>query len=180
MGRGGRGGGCVVKMQLRSWCGWWKGLIWSLWLRGEQSVEIWVCRTRGDRWEYKWSDGLLECKGVDNGRKVLWEVVVVVGSVVYRWVSVACCSSGGYGVRSLPSQAMVGALCKVWAASIPEMVGYSAMDEWWRRELWWVGSNRGRPKQTRPACGWRLSSLSWDVWDKLESTSDPYSSIGRR
>ena len=25
-----------------------------------------------------WGDGLLECKGVDNGRKVLWEVVVVV------------------------------------------------------------------------------------------------------
>ena len=41
----------------------------------------------------------------------------------------ACCSSGGYGVRSLPSQVMVGALCEVWAASIPEMVGYSAMDE---------------------------------------------------
>ena len=41
----------------------------------------------------------------------------------------ACCSSGGYGVRSLPSQVMVGALCEVWEASIPEMVGYSAMDE---------------------------------------------------
>ena len=38
----------------------------------------------------------------------------------------ACCSSGGYGVRSLPSQVMVG----VWAASIPEMVAYSAMDEY--------------------------------------------------
>ena len=61
-------------------------------------------------------------KGVDNGRKVLWVVVVVVGSVVYRWFSVACCSSGGYGVRSLPSQVMVGAMCEVGAASIPEMV----------------------------------------------------------
>ena len=29
-------------------------------------------------------------------------------------MSVACCSSGGYGVCSLPSQVMVGVLCEVY------------------------------------------------------------------